>query len=35
MELSEAFGKVLRKHRIKSEMTQEQLGFKLISEEHS
>lgn len=27
MELSEAFGKVLRKHRIKSGMTQEQLGF--------
>jgi transcriptional regulator with XRE-family HTH domain len=27
MELSEAFGKVLRKHRLRSEMTQEQLGF--------
>ena len=27
MELSEAFGKVLRKHRVKYGMTQEQLGF--------
>ncbi len=27
MELSEAFGKVLRKHRLRSEMTQEELGF--------